>query len=188
MYHVSKNARTEQTANIICESFKELIKEMSFEEITISTLSAKTGCSRSTIYRLFDSVPDVLEYCLHIFVSKTINKAKKNEIYTIKEFVISFIDDCQQSYDFLARIMFIQYGRYFNKLCGEYIAEMQNLIPLSTEINSDEGINSALNFFLYSLGSVIGSHFEDYTKTAQDIYEETLRNFKLVGKIFFQLD
>lgn len=188
MYRITKNLRTRQTANIICEGFKNLLKEKSFEEITISDISAKTGCSRSTIYRLFDSVTDVLEYCIKVFVFSTIEKAKRSEIYTIKEFVISFIQDCQNDYDFLARIMFIQYGRFFNEMCNMYILEMQSLMPKVKELNTDDRVKSALSFFLFSLGSVIGSYYGNENKKAKEIYDETVDNFKIVGKIFFELD
>lgn len=61
MYHIKADKRTETSAKLITQAVLTLMAEKSFDEITITELQRRSGVSRSTFYRSFDKLEDVLE-------------------------------------------------------------------------------------------------------------------------------
>lgn len=62
MYHISDDIRAKTSAMRICEAVMSCAKQKPISEITITELSRNHLISRTTFYRLFDNVSDVLEY------------------------------------------------------------------------------------------------------------------------------
>lgn len=60
MYHIKPDKRARTSAQLICAGMSTCLKEKSFENITISDLQRASGVSRSTFYRSFDRMEDVL--------------------------------------------------------------------------------------------------------------------------------
>lgn len=64
MYHISSDIRAQESARRISEALMDCAKHRPFSDITISSLKAEYGISRTTFYRLFDNTVDVLEYLI----------------------------------------------------------------------------------------------------------------------------
>lgn len=62
MYHISDEVRSQRSANRICEAVMDCAKQKKLIDITVSELCRHYGISRTTFYRLFDNISDVLEY------------------------------------------------------------------------------------------------------------------------------
>lgn len=62
MYHIKQDKRSKASANLIVEGLYQCLDTKKFPDITISDLQRITGVGRSTFYRLFDNLTDVLEY------------------------------------------------------------------------------------------------------------------------------
>lgn len=60
MYHISKDKRSAASAELIYKGLLDCIKKKPFEQITISDLQKASGVARSTFYRSFDNLSDVL--------------------------------------------------------------------------------------------------------------------------------
>ena len=60
MYHISNDKRAIQSSELIYNGLLECIKKKSFDQITISDLQKASGIARSTFYRAFDNISDVL--------------------------------------------------------------------------------------------------------------------------------
>lgn len=60
MYHISKDKRAVQSSELIYNGLLECIKKKPFDQITISDLQKASGIARSTFYRAFDNISDVL--------------------------------------------------------------------------------------------------------------------------------
>ncbi len=60
MYHIKPDKRARASVKLICEGLSRCLKEKSFESITISDIQRVSGVSRSTFYRNFDRIEDVL--------------------------------------------------------------------------------------------------------------------------------
>lgn len=61
MYHIKRDKRALASVELICEGLLRLMQARPFEKITISALQEESSVSRSTFYRNFDCLEDVLE-------------------------------------------------------------------------------------------------------------------------------
>lgn len=60
MYHVSNNKRSAQSANLIYSGLLLCLKKKSFDQITVTDVQKASGVARTTIYRCFDNLSDIL--------------------------------------------------------------------------------------------------------------------------------
>lgn len=60
MYHIKNDKRALTSARLICEAFQRCLQEKPYGQITISDIQRLSTVSRSTFYRNFDSLEDVL--------------------------------------------------------------------------------------------------------------------------------
>lgn len=61
MYHIKPEKRTRASAELIIEAVLRLMQEKPFDQITIMDVQRASSVSRSTFYRAFDRMEDVLE-------------------------------------------------------------------------------------------------------------------------------
>ena len=62
MYHIRNDKRCLQSAAAIAEALEHLMLRKPFTEITVSDIQRSAGIGRSTFYRHFDTINDVVEY------------------------------------------------------------------------------------------------------------------------------
>lgn len=62
MYHIKSDKRSGNSAKLICEGLATMLNEKSYRDITISDVCSHCGIARTTFYRLFDTLDDVLLY------------------------------------------------------------------------------------------------------------------------------
>lgn len=70
MYHIKEDKRSKQSAETIYQSLRHVLFTKKLEDVTISDIQKECGISRSTFYRCFDTITDVLEMKLFYFVEK----------------------------------------------------------------------------------------------------------------------
>jgi AcrR family transcriptional regulator len=59
-YHISKDKRSAQSAELIYRGLLDCLRKKTFEKITVSDLQKISGVARTTFYRSFDNLSDVL--------------------------------------------------------------------------------------------------------------------------------
>lgn len=62
MFHVHSDKRSQRSARKIADTVNELLTSESFSDMTIADVQRKTGIARTTFYRSFDNLIDVLEW------------------------------------------------------------------------------------------------------------------------------
>lgn len=62
MYHIKNDKRAYKSAILISESLADMLKEKKYDEISITDVCVARGVARTTFYRLFDTLDDVLIY------------------------------------------------------------------------------------------------------------------------------
>ena len=72
MYNV-QGKRKKESARLICEALLQISEKRDFDTITISEISKVSTISRNTIYRLFDTKDDILEYIINEYMIEIIN-------------------------------------------------------------------------------------------------------------------
>lgn len=62
MYHIKQDKRSESSARLLCQGLSDMLKIRKYDEISISDICTSCGTARTTFYRLFDTLDDVLLY------------------------------------------------------------------------------------------------------------------------------
>lgn len=60
MHHISRDKRAAQSAQLIYEGLLACLEEKPFDHVTVSDVQRASGVARSTFYRAFDNLSDVL--------------------------------------------------------------------------------------------------------------------------------
>ncbi|MGN0246872.1 MAG: TetR/AcrR family transcriptional regulator [Lachnospiraceae bacterium] len=60
MYHISEDKRARQSADLIWRGLVDCMNRKPFAEITVTDLQKASGVARTTFYRAFDNMSDVL--------------------------------------------------------------------------------------------------------------------------------
>lgn len=68
MYHIKQDKRAQASVKLICDGLGKCLEQKKFEDISISDIQRASGVSRSTFYRNFDRMEDVLSLmCDEVF-------------------------------------------------------------------------------------------------------------------------
>ena len=62
MYHIKKDKRAYKSAALICEGLADALAAKPYNEISITDVCEANAIARTTFYRLFDTLDDVLMY------------------------------------------------------------------------------------------------------------------------------
>lgn len=60
MYHISNDKRAKKSAELIYQGLLACLEHKSFDQITVTDLQKASGVARTTFYRAFDNISDVL--------------------------------------------------------------------------------------------------------------------------------
>lgn len=60
MYHIKQDKRAEKSVELICDGLMKCLEEKNINDITVSDIQRSSTVSRSTFYRNFDGIDDVL--------------------------------------------------------------------------------------------------------------------------------
>lgn len=60
MYHISRDKRSAQSAELIYRGLEQCLEKKSFDQITVTDVQKASGVARTTIYRCFDNLSDIL--------------------------------------------------------------------------------------------------------------------------------
>lgn len=82
MYHIKADKRSVKSAQLICDGLSEALKKKSYMNITISDVCSFHSIARSTFYRLFDTLDDVLLYQFDSLFQNSLDEfARSDEPY-----------------------------------------------------------------------------------------------------------
>lgn len=62
MHHIKNDKRTKTSAELIWKGLLKCLENKNFDNITISDLQKTTGVARTTFYRCFDNIRDILSW------------------------------------------------------------------------------------------------------------------------------
>ncbi|MGN0683547.1 MAG: hypothetical protein ACI4JY_07710 [Oscillospiraceae bacterium] len=74
MYHIKNDKRAMKSADLICGGLADILKKKTYPEISISEVCAQNGVARTTFYRLFDTLDDVLTYQFDKLFENSLNR------------------------------------------------------------------------------------------------------------------
>ena len=102
MYHIKQDQRSLTSAKMLQDGLYKCLTDKKYVDITISQLCEISYVSRTTFYRLFDEIDDLLQYTLDSLSDKAIEEMRPDENTTPKEylqFYLSFIKENGRLYE-----------------------------------------------------------------------------------------
>lgn len=79
MYHISSDRRAVNSANMIYDGLLRCLKKKPFELVTVTDVQRATGVARTTIYRCFDNLSDILYWRCDICFKEALQGAVPTE-------------------------------------------------------------------------------------------------------------
>lgn len=135
MYHIKDDKRSVTTSEQIYETLASLLEKESIEEISVSRLVKKAEVGRSSFYRNFDSISDVLYWKCDVCFKEVITGFLKNGQQEDQNMIIYILDYWTKRSDVLEAILKIKrvdiiYECFMNN-SKKYLSEM---LPNNTEV------------------------------------------------------
>ncbi|MFI3249896.1 MAG: TetR/AcrR family transcriptional regulator [Eubacteriales bacterium] len=126
MYHNNKDLRVRKSSELIYQAVITCLESKKLEEIHISDLEKVSTVSRSTFYRNFDSIVDVLQWKCDLEFSTMLNQFISSPIETRPEGFLHFFFTYWFEREQLIQIIFEQHRidiLYQSLLTNSYILE-----------------------------------------------------------------
>ncbi len=155
MFHIKNDVRALRSAELLYEGLEECMKTMSFDDISILDVSKASTVSRTTFYRNFDSVIDILYWKCDVYFREVITKftRRHREITNGDEF-LKYVLNFWMEKDAILDVI-ISHGRtdiiynifysnadYVNQLISEHmnIPELSEKYFIATRIGMFVGV------------------------------------------------
>lgn len=146
MYHIKKDKRSQKSAKIISEGLLSCLQEKPLYAITITDISEKAFISRSTFYRLFDNIEDVLTYQLDNIFSDLITAISKGNT---RQLYVRALEVCYKNAQL---IQYVFSANRFDLLFKTY----EKMLDAYNASNKGKDMESTRTQFYYDFSIVAG--------------------------------
>ncbi len=79
MYHISNDKRAEQSAELIYSGLLSCLEKKPFDRITVTDVQKASGVARTTVYRCFDNLSDILYWRCDLCFQKALHSVEPSE-------------------------------------------------------------------------------------------------------------
>lgn len=176
MYHIKADKRSQTSARLICEGLVECMKKKEFTQITITDIQRASGVGRSTFYRLFDNLSDVLQYICDKHIDSSITDVGLSKDMTLDEFMIKSIDALMKNEAVITALVTSDRSDLLFKSIKARIAQIQILISEKfnidpTEQMSDIQISYFLGMIISAFAGILGVWIRNgRQESAEEVY------------------
>lgn len=80
MHHISNDKRAAQSAELIYKGLLRCLEKKSFDQITVTDVQKASGVARTTIYRCFDNLSDILYWRCDLCFQEALTSAQPPEM------------------------------------------------------------------------------------------------------------
>ena len=183
MYHISNDKRVKKSAQLICCALSECLKTKKISEITVSDISRVSSVSRSTFYRLFDNVIDVLAYQCDLIFEDAIALYSDTICFT-QDYIILFIRVCLEHQTLIKEIASSNRVDLLYNSHLKYSYAIKNTIFHSKNI-TDSQMKYILSFLTAAIISVIITREEECaTDSPEEVYAHCKSSIEFLNNIF----
>ncbi len=96
MYHISNDKRARESSELVYQGLLTCLQHKSFDQITVTDLQRASGVARTTFYRAFDNISDVLywkcDLCFQEILGSFTEEQFKNEVSLIRQYFAYWIN------------------------------------------------------------------------------------------------
>lgn len=156
MFHIPNDKRSKNSAAVIATELTRLIAKIEFDQITIADLQKRTGIARTTFYRNFDNLIDVLEWqCDHQFNQLFKNFSDLDHFPSEKVALQIYLEFGTKHYQILENLIKIQridiiykyQKKYAESMASEY-GSLKDIAPIEQKYFLNVRIGFILSIIL----------------------------------------
>jgi AcrR family transcriptional regulator len=143
MYHISKDKRAKKSAELVYQGLLTCLKHKNFDQITVTDLQKASGVARTTFYRAFDNISDILYWKCDLCFQEVLGSFKEEQFANEMELVRQYFSYWMGHKDILELLMKI------NRYDMIYSCHMNAALTVQKKFGSRpdmQGIHS--NYFL----------------------------------------
>lgn len=184
MYHISKDKRSAQSAELIYQGLLSCMKIKPFEEITITDIQKASSVARTTFYRCFDNLADVLYWRCDLCFQEVLGGFTPTQFQNEQELAHHYFSYWMTHGDILAMLIHI------NRQDIIYSCHMKNAKDLEKIYGVLPGMDAknAKYFMAIRTGitiSVLKVWLDDGQKeTAEELLQIIKNQFSFLSKSF----
>lgn len=179
MYHIKDDKRAHQSAALLCAGLAGSLEEKPYKEISITEVCASCGVARTTFYRLFDTLDDVLLYQFDALFEKALRKRGAKEPDGIS-YAKLLLDTVMQDKALTAAI--VSSGR--NDLFDFAARAKENAILRELRLDIGEGDRLYCTPMLNAMAAAVLRTWAvgGCRESADELYESMRRNIKRIDE------
>lgn len=143
MYHISNDKRAKKSAELVYQGLLTCLKHKNFDQITVTDLQRASGVARTTFYRAFDNISDILywkcDLCFQEILGSFTEEQFANEMKMVSQY-FSYWTDHKDILELLMKI---------NRYDIIYACHMNAAQSVQRKFGSDSEMQGAhSNYFL----------------------------------------
>lgn len=184
MYHISNDKRAKNSAKKIGEGLLICLRNKKTEEVTISDIQRVSLVGRSTFYRLFDTVDDVLSYLCDSVFENAYSKFQDTALFTAERTTLEFIRTWMENEALLTAIVSSNRTDFIFRSHEKYLLKERGLFfkKISTD---EEGLIYLTTIMTACTSATLTAWLLNGKKeTAEQIQARIKECFKTLGSIF----
>jgi len=184
MYYISNDIRTQKSADLIANALNEYILKKNFTEITVTDLQKASSVSRSTFYRLFDNIVDVLSYQCDKLVSDIIKHIMETSTAITQNIPLIIIQKIMDNEVLLDVLVKSEHMELLSKSHHNMLDILSSHSSFPKSINSEtiDYLNSITTASLISVMSVWVLHGKK--ESAEEIYQKLKLCFDTLSQLY----
>lgn len=182
MYHIKEDKRSQKSAQLITKGLLKCLEEKEFSKITITDIQNESFVGRSTFYRLFDNLSDVLSYeCDNIF-QDILDNIKEFHIKSIEDIFIFFAESWMNNELLLQTIVSINRLDIIYESYRKRAYDIKEYFLINTNLDKAK-IDYLIAIATASMVSILSMWIQHgKTETAKELFQ----NIKGITSIFYE--
>lgn len=143
MYHISNDKRSKQSAELIYNGLMQCLEKKSFDQITVTDVQKISGVARTTIYRCFDNLSDILYWKCDLCFQEALHTVQVTERPDEMELIYGYFTYWTKHSDILKLLMDM------NRQDIIYACHMKNAKVLEVSYGPLTGLNEVdIRYFM----------------------------------------
>lgn len=184
MYHISNDERAKKSAEKIGNGLLNCLNNKNLTEITVTDVQKASDVGRSTFYRLFDNITDVLSYLCDEIFEKVGSEFKKTGNSNSKNTSLTFIKEWMDNKTLLKAIVDCNRIDLLYESHTKYIGN--NAFYFFPNLSlSDERLNYLLMTMTACIAAFLCAWIKNGARETAEQLQNNLRNcFKTLSSVF----
>ncbi len=145
MYHISRDKRAAQSAELIYDGLLQCLAHKPFDHITVTDVQRASGVARTTIYRCFDNLSDILYWRCDLCFREALRFGEPNDAPDEWQLIQSFFSYWTEHSDILKLLIDI------NRQDIIYACHMKNAQALERVYGTLPGLDGTTRRYFMAL-------------------------------------